>query len=119
MKKQRDTRFEKEVDEWLKNGHSPDDVKTLLQQITKAVVERALQGELAAHLGYAKHEPEGIHSGNSRNGATTKTVRGDFGEVELERRGTGTASLSHASCASTRRGSTGGTRKSCRCTREE
>ena len=84
MKKQRDTRFEKEVDEWLKNGHSPDDVKTLLQQITKAVVERALQGELAAHLGYAKHEPEGIHSGNSRNGATTKTVRGDFGEVELE-----------------------------------
>ena len=84
MKKQRDTRFEKEVDEWLKNGHSPEDVKTLLQQITKAVVERALQGELTAHLGYEKHEPEGIHSGNSRNGLTTKTVRGDFGEVELE-----------------------------------
>ena len=84
MKKQRDTRFDKEVDEWLKKGHSPEDVKTLLEQITKAVVERALQGELTAHLGYGKHESEGIHSGNSRNGATTKTVRGDFGEIELE-----------------------------------
>ena len=54
MKKQRDTRFEKEVNKWLKNGHSPDDLKTLLQRITKAVVERALQGELPTHFGARK-----------------------------------------------------------------
>ena len=36
------------------------------------------------HLGYAKHAPEGRGSGNSRNGATAKTIRGDFGEVEIE-----------------------------------
>ena len=35
------------------------------------------------HLGYAAHAPEGRGSGNSRNGATSKTVRGDFGEVQL------------------------------------
>src|SRR6185437_7386790 len=40
--------------------------------------------ELEEHLGYAKHEPEGRGSGNSRNGATPKTVRGDFGEIDLE-----------------------------------
>ncbi len=36
------------------------------------------------HLGYRKHDPEGRGGGNSRNGATGKTVRGDFGEVEIE-----------------------------------
>jgi transposase-like protein len=36
------------------------------------------------HLGYPKYAPEGRGSGNSRNGANTKTVRGDFGEVAIE-----------------------------------
>jgi transposase-like protein len=36
------------------------------------------------HLGYPKHDPEGRGSGNSRNGAVSKTVRGDFGQVEIE-----------------------------------
>ena len=36
------------------------------------------------HLGYPKHDAEGSGSGNSRNGVTGKTVRGDFGEVGIE-----------------------------------
>ena len=36
------------------------------------------------HVGYAKHQPAGGGSGNSRNGVTPKTVRGDFGQVEIE-----------------------------------
>jgi putative transposase len=72
------------VDELLKQGRTAEDVNGLLQQITKAVLERALQGELTEHLGYGKHDPAGINSGNSRNGATRKTLRGDFGEIELE-----------------------------------
>lgn len=72
------------IDEWLKEGRKPEDVNGLLKQITKAVLERALQGEMTEHLGYDKHDPAGNNSGNSRNGAGRKTLKGDFGEVELE-----------------------------------
>jgi putative transposase len=72
------------VDELLKQGRTAEDVNGLLQQITKAVLERALRGELTEHLGYSKHDPAGNNSGNSRNGATRKTLQGDFGEIELE-----------------------------------
>ena len=73
------------IDEMLKQGgRTPEDVNGLLKQFTKAVLERALKGEMTEHLGYAKHDPAGNHSGNSRNGVTRKTLKGDFGEVEVE-----------------------------------
>jgi putative transposase len=72
------------IDDLLKQGRKPGDVNELLKQITKAVLERALQAEMTGHLGYAKHDPKGTNSGNSRNGVTRKTVKGEFGEVELE-----------------------------------
>jgi putative transposase len=43
-----------------------------------------MQGELTHHLGYAKHDPAGDNSGNSRNGVMRKTLKGDFGELDLE-----------------------------------
>ena len=72
------------VDQWLKEGRKPEDVNDLLKQITKAVLERAMQAEMTEHLGYEKHDPAGNNSGNSRNGVTRKTLKGDFGEIELE-----------------------------------
>ena len=54
-----------------------------MNQLTKAVVERALSAELSTHLGYEKHAWEGRHSGNSRNGASSKRLKGDFGTVEI------------------------------------
>ena len=72
------------IDGMLKQGRTPEDVNALLKQLTKAVLERALQGEMTEHLGYAKHDPAGDNSGNSRNGVTRKTLKGDFGEVDLE-----------------------------------
>lgn len=75
---------DEQLDEWLKTRRTPEDVNSLLKQLTKAVVERAMQGEMNAHLGYAKHEPAGANSGNSRNGVTRKKLKGDFGEVEIE-----------------------------------
>jgi putative transposase len=72
------------IDELLKKGRTAEDVNGLLQQLTKAVLERALQGELTEHLGYAKHDPLGRGTGNSRNGVTRKTLSGDFGAIELE-----------------------------------
>src|SRR3954471_13833696 len=55
----------------------------LLQQLTKRVIEAALDGEITDHLGYAKHDPAGKDGGNSRNGARAKTVLTDVGPVEL------------------------------------
>jgi putative transposase len=72
------------IDELLKQGRTADDVNGLLKQVTKAVLERALQGEMREHLGYAKHDPAGDNSGNSRNGVTRKMLKGDFGEIDLE-----------------------------------
>ncbi|MDG4856815.1 IS256 family transposase [Streptomyces sp. T-3] len=55
----------------------------LLQQLTKRVLESALEGEITDHLGYEKHDPAGRDSGNSRNGTRSKTVLTDVGPVEI------------------------------------
>ena len=54
-----------------------------LSELVKAVLERGLQAELAEHLGYAKHEAAGRGSGNSRNGATAKTVQTEVGPIDV------------------------------------
>jgi putative transposase len=57
----------------------------LLKALTKTVLEAALDEEMAEHLGYDKHAPEGRNLGNSRNGTRAKTVLTDScGEVEIE-----------------------------------
>jgi putative transposase len=56
----------------------------LLQQLTKRVLESALEGEITDHLGYEKHDPAGAGSGNSRNGVRSKTVLTEVGPVEIE-----------------------------------
>src|SRR5215471_4817364 len=56
----------------------------LLSQVTKAVLERALAGEMTGHLGSEKHDPAGRGSGNSRNGMTPKTVLTGVGAVDLQ-----------------------------------
>jgi putative transposase len=55
----------------------------LLQQLTKVFLESALEGEMDAHLGYAKHDAAGAGSGNSRNGRRAKTVITEVGPVEV------------------------------------
>jgi putative transposase len=75
------------IDKSLASYKKPEDIlgeNGLLKQLTKALLERAMQAEMTEHLGYEKHDPAGNNSGNSRNGATTKTLKGDFGEMPLE-----------------------------------
>jgi putative transposase len=55
----------------------------LLGQLTRRVIEGALEGEMDDHLGYSKHDPDGRNGGNSRNGHRGKTVITDTGPVEL------------------------------------
>jgi putative transposase len=56
----------------------------LSKELTKALVERMLAGELNHHLGYEKHDVAGRHSGNSRNGNSSKTLKGEAGEMTIE-----------------------------------
>lgn len=56
----------------------------LLSQVTKAVLERALDEELTDHLGYDKHDPVGRGSGNSRNGTSPKVLLTEAGAVDLD-----------------------------------
>jgi putative transposase len=75
------------IDELLKDYQKPEDIigeNGLLRRFVKAVLERAMNAELTHHLGYEKHDPAGNNSGNSRNGASSKTVKGDFGKLEIE-----------------------------------
>jgi putative transposase len=81
-----DNDLDKMLDELVK-GKPPEEIlgeEGVLKQLTKRLVERALEGEMTTHLGYEKHSPEGKNTGNSRNGKSQKQVKGEFGEVELE-----------------------------------
>src|SRR5580658_3410768 len=78
---------EKLIDQLLTDYKKPEDIigeNGLLKELTKAILERALQAEMTDHLGYEKHDPAGHHRGNSRNGNSQKTLKGEFGELELE-----------------------------------
>lgn len=74
------------IDELLKDYKKPEDIigeNGLLKELTKALLERALNSELTHHLGYDKHSPEGKNSGNSRNGKSTKALKSDHGELNI------------------------------------
>ena len=56
----------------------------LLNQITKRVLEAALEAEMSEHLGDDKHEFVGRDGGNSRNGVRSKTVLTEIGPVQID-----------------------------------
>src|SRR5262252_1211565 len=75
------------LDKLIADYQKPEDLigeKGLLKELTKALVERAMNAELTHHLGYEKNDPKGRGSGNSRNGKSRKKLKGDFGEVDIE-----------------------------------
>lgn len=76
------------IDALLKDAKSSgtpiDGVDGLLNQLTKAVLERALQAEMTDHLGYDAGDPAGHGTGNSRNGKSAKTVSTRNGPIEIE-----------------------------------
>jgi len=88
MKKQKPAKpiSDEFIDSLLTRGRAPsvNEVNELLKQLTKSVLERAMQGELTNHVGYEKHDVSGYGKGNSRNGVMRKKLSGEFGEIELE-----------------------------------
>lgn len=75
------------IDSLLADYKKPEDLigeHGLLKQLTKKLVERALEAEMAEHLGHARNEPVANPSGNTRNGKSKKTLKGEFGEMPIE-----------------------------------
>jgi putative transposase len=75
------------IDNLLSGYTKPEDLigeNGLLKQLTKVLVERALEAEMAAHLGHAKSGPVTNTTGNTRNGKSSKTLKGEFGELPIE-----------------------------------
>jgi transposase-like protein len=74
------------LDALLKDYTSPQAIlgeHGLLKQLTTRVVERVLEAELTAHLGYAPHVRHGPEEQNARNGKGRKTVQTDPEPVDL------------------------------------
>ncbi|WP_446811679.1 IS256 family transposase [Methylomonas sp. 2BW1-5-20] len=75
------------IDTLLSGYQKPEDLlgeNGLLKQLTKALVERALEAEMTEHLGHGKHESVSNATGNTRNGKSRKTLKGDFGALPIE-----------------------------------
>jgi putative transposase len=75
------------IDDLLKHYKTPEEIlgeNGLLKQLTKAVLQRALQAEMTLHLGHEKHASVSAKGGNSRNGSSAKTIKGDFGTMPIE-----------------------------------
>lgn len=74
------------LDQLLEGVDTPEDLlgkEGLLDELKKALMERALGAELTAHVGYAKGDSAGRGTDNSRNGYSPKTVITDTSQVEI------------------------------------
>jgi putative transposase len=75
------------IDRLLADYKKPEDLigeNGLLKQLTKRLVERALEAEMSEHLGHDKNKPVANASGNTRNGKSKMTRKGEFGELPID-----------------------------------
>ena len=72
------------LDELLKDCKTPEDVDRLHSQLLQRLINRSLDAEMTAHLGYDAGEAGPAKRVNTRNGKSKKTVKGTFGALEVE-----------------------------------
>ena len=74
------------LDELMSGYEKPEDLlgdDGLFKELKRRLIEKALCAELTDHLGYEKNDPADRGSGNSRNGHSTKRLKGEDGELEV------------------------------------
>src|SRR6202042_3896049 len=74
------------IDELLAGARAEEEIAGtggLLGQLTKRLVERAMEVELTDHLGYEPHQEPPGGAGNTRNGSTPKRLLTEHGEVQI------------------------------------
>jgi putative transposase len=76
------------LDELIRDYKNPEDLlgeNGLLKQLTKALLERAMNAELTHELGFERNDKSSLkENGNRRNGTSAKTVKSKHGEIELD-----------------------------------
>jgi len=68
----------------VENLKDMGDVTSFAKELIAPTLQKMLEAELENHLGYSKHNPAGYKSGNSRNGYSKKTIKGNFGEATID-----------------------------------
>jgi putative transposase len=79
------------IDQLLTDYKNPEDIigeNALLKELTKAVLERALQAEMTDRLGYEKHDPAGHRRGIRAMEKAKRACRGSSGNWSWRRRAT-------------------------------
>lgn len=74
------------LDTLMQDYKNPEDLigeTGLLKQLTKQLLERAMQAEMTEHLGYEKNASVSNDTGNTRNGNYNKNIKGDFGQLDV------------------------------------
>ncbi len=86
MAKKKPDKLDEFLDSLTENATAEEILKdgSILKEIQKRFIERALEAEMTDHLGYPKDSPDGRNTGNSRNGKARKTVTGPEGDLEIE-----------------------------------
>ena len=79
-----ENRLEESAAELAKGVKTEKDLADPLGQLMKMTIQKALDAEMENHLGYEKHSPAGRNKKNSRNGYSSKTIKGDSGELEID-----------------------------------
>ncbi|MGK5512282.1 IS256 family transposase [Brevibacillus formosus] len=75
-----------QIKQWIKekNMKSVDDVQSALKDLFADTIQEMLEGEMESTLRYAKHDMKNKRKTNSRNGYSKKTVRSEYGEVDIQ-----------------------------------
>ena len=66
------------------NLNSAADVYTLLRDSFKDILQELMEAELDASLGYAKNHKGDVRTSNKRNGHSTKTLKSQYGEFQID-----------------------------------
>lgn len=66
------------------NIKDTDDIKNMLKDLMGGTIQRMFNNELDDELGYEKYDIQSKATDNSRNGFSKKTLRSEFGEVDLD-----------------------------------
>ena len=107
------------IDQLLAGARTEEEIAGpggLLAQLTKRLVERAMEVELTDHLGYEPHDEPPGGTGNTRNGTSPKTLITEQGQVGIDAPATATAASSRRSSESASGGLKGLTTRSWRST---
>jgi len=84
MDKTQEEKMKALAKELAKDLKTPEQLSSLTRDLLKITVEAALNAEMEHHLGYAPYAVDGRNTGNSRNGYTEKSLKGEHGEVRIE-----------------------------------